>query len=100
MGIYARFIVRQAGQSATGGAVINTRVWNQAVGSGESVGECRKCGHDMAALPTEIYGHIHWYSAECVSCRGVIALPNGEILLRSSRRGEQPQGFVRRSMGA
>lgn len=88
MGIYLRFLNRD-GDSKT----INTRLWNLSVQTGESVGDCRKCGHPMQAQPTQVVGHIHWYTARCANfeqCGVEVAAPNAKVLVNSSRRSEQP----------
>ena len=90
-GLWRRFVVSQG---TVGGALINTRAWNQAAENGEPVGDCRVCGYHLKANPTGAIGHITWYTAECVNCHHEIAAPNGEILLRSARWSEQPAGFA------
>lgn len=100
-GLYRDF--RTDGPASMGGMLINTRAWNQEAsrsqGLGElrrPVGDCRKCGADMFALPTQVVGTITWYEAQCSykPCDAIIASPNGECLRRSGRWGEQPAGFM------
>lgn len=100
-GLYRDF--RVDGPANAGGMLINTRAWNQAADRSQAVGEyrrpvgdCRKCGADMHALPTTVVGSITWYEAQCSNplCGGIIASPNGECLKRSGRWSEQPAGFM------
>lgn len=82
------------GEAIGGGAIINSRAWNQARADGRPIGDCRVCGYPVVALPTENAAHITWYTAQCTSCRHEIASPNGEMLRRSGRHSEQPAGFA------
>lgn len=100
-GLYRDF--RTDGVAIAGGMLINTRAWNavasrsQAIGEQRrAVGDCRKCGHEMYALPTHTAGAITWYEAQCSykPCDAIIASPNGECLRRSGRWSEQPAGFM------
>jgi hypothetical protein len=100
-GLYREF--RTYGEAIGGGALINTRAWNRQaehqLGAGDykrPVGDCRVCGNDMFALPTEQAGVITWYTAQCSNkqCDHIIASPNGEMLRRSGRWSEQPSGFM------
>lgn len=81
------------GEAAGGGAILNSRAWNQAVADGHAVGDCRLCGYPVVALPTEVVGRITWYTGRCTNCRQEIASPNGEIMRRSMMHSEQPAGF-------
>lgn len=97
-GLFQEF--RSYGMSMEGGALLNSRAWNRAAeanweGTFTPVGDCRKCGSEMRPLPTEQVGRILWYSAQCVDpkCDGIIASPNAEVLRRSGRHDEMPQGF-------
>jgi hypothetical protein len=78
-----------------GGGLLNMRLWNLAVATGEAVGTCRMCSSEMIPLPTHIAGTITWYSAVCTmkNCERTIASPNGEILRRSGRHSEMPAGW-------
>jgi len=86
-GIYRRFL-----DSA---GYLNSVSWNRAVSGGEHVGTCRNCGDRMLGLPTEIEVKITWYTARCTNgqCERVIAAPNANVLRRSSRHGEMPDGW-------
>jgi len=100
-GLYREF--RSYGDHIGGGALLNTRAWNRQAERGHDplgghrrpVADCRHCGADMFALPTEVAGRITWYSAQCSNppCSAIIASPNGEVLRRSSRHSEMPGGF-------
>lgn len=72
---------------------IHTRGWNYAVENRQHVGTCRWCGGYLKPAPTTVAGQITWYSADCISCGGVIAAPNGEFLRRSARHDEMPKGY-------
>lgn len=76
-----------------GGALLNTRAWNNAAENGYPVGDCRNCGYNIFALPTEQVGNVTWYSAGCRNCGKEVVSANAEVLLRSSRHSEMPQGF-------
>lgn len=97
-GLYRRFTVYNG---SDGGALINTRLWNEAAENGEYVGTCRFCGHDLLPKPTETVGQLLWYTADCVNfqCGRSIAAPRGEMLRRSARHSEMPAGFWEKRTG-
>ena len=86
-GVYRRFI--------DSGGYLNTIAWNRAAENGEHVGTCRMCGYYMLAEPTHQAGRMYWYGAYCTNhrCGRTIASPQAEVLRRSSRHGEMPEGY-------
>lgn len=89
-GLYERFLV---GKRGDGDLMLNTAAWGRAVASGEHVGSCRRCGNDLVALPTNEHNKVTWYTGRCLECGWEFASPGGEVLRRSSRHDEMPQGY-------
>lgn len=89
-GIYGRFWTSRGG---TGGAMLDYGQWIHAIETGQEVGTCRFCGHEIWPNAPYQAGAITWYEAECRFCGRIVASPNQEILRRSSRHSEMPRGF-------
>lgn len=74
---------------------LNSVAWNHAVQAGEHVGTCRHCGDYLLGEPTERLEKVTWYTARCTNqaCARIVAAPNANVLRRSSRHGEMPDGY-------
>jgi len=74
---------------------LNSIAWNRAVEAGEHVGTCRACGDYLLGEPTYLNAKTTWYTARCTNgmCGHFIAAPNAQLLRRSSRHSEMPDGF-------
>lgn len=92
-GLFERFLV---GKRGDGDLMLNLAAWGRAIGTGEHVGTCRTCGGFCIALRSHEQGKIVWQGGQCLNCKHEFAMPNGEILRRSSRHSEMPQGYWER----
>lgn len=88
-GIFQRFL-----SDVDGVRVLDTRAWNTAVETGQHVGTCTVDGGYLLGLPTYQMGQTTWYGTRCTNdtCRHETAAPNAQVLRRSTRHGDMPQG--------